>query len=227
MKNLVPKQSWARRLATARGLAALLGVCFAVSGCKTNPGADFSSMPSAAAKAKPAGTAQKPQTEPIVLRDGDVVHVAFPGSSSLDTTQQIRRDGKIVMPLVGEVVAAGKTPEELQNDLLKLYAPQVNTTQIIVTVQSSTFPVYITGAVLRPGEIQSDHPLTALEAIMKAGGFDYSKANLKDVVIIRQENNGTTRFTVNLKKMMSGAKGRPFYLKPSDIVYVPERFNWF
>ncbi len=94
-------------------------------------------------------------------------------------------------------------------------------------MQSYTFPIYVTGAVLKPGTVEADHPMTALEAIMASGGFDDTTANRKAVVIIRQGKDGTTKFTVNLKKMMNGAQEKPFYLKPSDMIYVPERFTWF
>jgi len=108
-----------------------------------------------------------------------------------------------------------------------LYAPQLTSKEVIVEVLNSSFPVYITGAVLRPGRISSDHPITALEAIMEAGGFDYTKANLKDVVVIRQEGNQTRNYTLNLKLIMDGKSSDPFYLKPADIIYVPEKFSWF
>ena len=73
----------------------------------------------------------------------------------------------------------------------------------------------------------SDHPLTALEAIMEAGGFDYSKANLKDVRVIRQESGREHTYVLNLKLVMQGKQVDPFYLKPYDIIYVPERFQMF
>jgi protein involved in polysaccharide export with SLBB domain len=98
---------------------------------------------------------------------------------------------------------------------------------VTVEVESSSFPVYVTGAVLRPGKITSDHPITALEAIMEAGGFDYTKANLKAVEVVRQEGDQTKNYTLNLKLTMEGKVNKPFYLKPSDIVYVPEKFSWF
>jgi hypothetical protein len=69
--------------------------------------------------------------------------------------------------------------------------------------------------------------LTALEAIMEASGFDYTKANLKAVRIIRHENGRTEHHTVNLKRVLEGEETEQFILKPSDIIYVPERFNWF
>jgi len=166
-------------------------------------------------------------TEIITLREGDVVKISFPGSPNLNTTQPIRRDGMISMPLVGEVKAAGKAPAELEKDLLDLYSTQLVSKQVTVEVQSSSFPVYISGSVLHPGRIMSDHPITALEAVMEAGGFDYEKADLKKVQIIRQEAGGTQNFILDLKQEMEGIQGKPFYLKPADIIYVPERFTWF
>jgi len=62
---------------------------------------------------------------------------------------------------------------------------------------------------------------------MEAGGFDYTKANLKAVVVIRQEGNQTKKYNLNLKRVMDGEVSEPFYLKPSDIIYVPEKFSWF
>jgi len=163
----------------------------------------------------------------ITLREGDVLKISFPGSPTLDTTQQIRRDGKITLPLVGEVQAAGITAETLQQNLINLYAPQLSSKEVIVTVASSTFPVFVTGSVIRPGKITSDHPITALDAIMEAGGFDYTRANLKAVRIIRHENDRVVNYTLNLKLVLDGKETKAFYLQPDDIVFVPERFTWF
>jgi len=163
----------------------------------------------------------------VTLREGDVLKISFPGSPSLDTTQQIRRDGKITLPLVNEVQAAGMSTETLQQNLIKLYAPQLATKEVVVTMASSTFPVFVTGSVIRPGKIVSDHPLTALDAIMEAGGFDYTKANLKAVRVIRHEGDRAANYTLNLKLVLEGKASKQFYLQPSDIVFVPERFSWF
>ncbi len=196
---------------TALGLVLLA----MAAGCQTQPPAP--------APAKPTAKA----TEVITLREGDVLKISFPGSANLNTTQPIRRDGMISMPLVGEVKAVGKTPAELEKDLIELYSTQLVSKQVVVEVQSSSFPVYVTGSVLHPGRIMSDHPITALEAVMEAGGFDYAKANMKKVEVIRQEDGGPKKYTLNLKLVMEGKAGEPFYLKPADIVYVPEKFTWF
>lgn len=167
------------------------------------------------------------RSEAVSLREGDVVKVSFPGAPSLNTIQPIRRDGRIALPLVGEVNAAGLKPSELEKHLLSLYAPQLVTKEVSVTVESSSFPIFVTGAVLRPGKILSNRPITALEAIMEAGGVDYAKANLAAVKVTRNEQGNVKSYTLNLKLQLEGKQGQPFYLKPSDIIYVPERFSWF
>ena len=205
-----------------------------VAGCQTEP-ASFAPVPEKATNSvqpviPEAVLAPPPATvndTSFTLREGDILKITFPGSPNLNTTQQIRTDGKVQLLLVGEVSAAGMTPVDLQKKLMDLYAPQLTSKEVIVEVLNSSFPVYITGAVLRPGRISSDHPITALEAIMEAGGFDYTKANLKDVVVIRQEGNQTRNYTLNLKLIMDGKSSDPFYLKPADIIYVPEKFSWF
>jgi len=182
---------------------------------------------------EPDGQAAKTNTltaktpELIILREGDVVKVSFPGSPTLDTSQQIRRDGRITLPLVGEVDAAGLTPTTLESNLVDVYAPQLSSKQVTVEVVSSSFPVYVTGMVLHPGKILSDHPISTLEAIMEAGGFDYSTADLKDVTVIRREGNVMKNYKIDLKAVLQGKKSEPFYLKPADIVYVPKRFSAF
>ena len=166
-------------------------------------------------------------TEIITLREGDVLKISFPGSANLNTTQPIRRDGMISMPLVGEVKAVGKTPPDLEKELIDLYSTQLVSKQVTVEVQSSSFPVYVNGSVLHPGKIMSDHPMTAFDAIMEAGGFDYAKADQKRVVVIRQEGGRNHKYTLNLKLVMDGKPTEPFYVKPGDTITVPEKFTWF
>jgi len=206
-------------------LVSMLAMLFFIAGCSTDESLN-PSFPQVSGEqiTSPADSAQ---SQPLVLREGDVVNITFPGSASLNTTQQIRRDGKIAIPLVGEIIAAGKTTQELQDDLIKQYAPQVATKQIIVTIQSSTYQVYVSGAVLRPGPVQSERPLSVLDAIMEAGGYDTTKANLKAVVVVRQGPDGTTKYKLNLAEAMKGSRQKPFILQPSDIVFVPEKFTWF
>ena len=200
-------------------LAALvLAAAAAFAGCDTMPTGNVTS-------AKPL--MNQPHTEAIILREGDSLKISFPGSPNLDTIQPIRRDGKLNLPLIGEVEAAGLSPADLQEKLVKAYASQISSKEVIVQVQSSTFPVFVTGAAVKPGKVLSDHPLDALEAVMEAGGFIYQTADMKRVRIIRNENGVMKHFVINLKDVLVGEETKPFYLKPNDIVYVPERFSPF
>ncbi len=197
------------------GLALVAMLAF--SGCTT------AQMPQSAVQLAP----EKTHLEIVSLREGDMLKISFPGSPNLDSAQQIRRDGKITLQLVGDVDAAGLTPDELQQKLIKLYASQITTKEITVVLQTSAFPVFVTGAVVRPGKVLSDHPITALEAIMESGGFIYSTANLKAVKVSRNNNGVMENYTLNLKAVLEGTDKKTFYLKPSDIVFVPERFAVF
>lgn len=153
--------------------------------------------------------------------------ISFPGAPNLDSTQTIRRDGKITLTMVGEILVIGRTPPELEQELRKLYSTQLVSKEVTVMVVSSSYAVFVSGAVLRPGKILADRPLTALEAIMEAGGFDNAKADMSAVKVVRQEDGGTKNYNLNLKLILEGKSSEPFYLKRSDIIYVPEKFSWF
>ena len=163
----------------------------------------------------------------VRLREGDAVKISFPGTPNLDSTQVVRRDGNLTVTLGGEVMAMGKTPAELQKEILDRFGSQLAVSQVVVTPASSSYPVFVTGAVLRPGKITADHPISALEAVMEAGGLDYTKANLKAVTVLRLVGGQIVNYRLNFKDSLKGPKSDPFYLKPSDIVYVPEKFSWF
>jgi len=234
----VPFSGLVARVARAGGVMLVLGLLLGTVGCQTNSGsqtASYDNTPAkgqgltaddqkAVAEANRAGkNAKAAPPESLVLREGDTIRVNFPGAPNLNAVQAIRRDGKVSLSLVGEVQAAGKTPSALEKELIDLYGPQLQVKEVNVSLESSAFPVYVTGAVLRPGKIMSDRPLKLLEAIMEAGGFDYTKANTKGVRVIR----GNEHFQVNLREVLDGKQADTFNLKPSDIVYVPERFYWF
>ena len=192
-----------------------LGLLFFVTGCEAP-----------ATTTAPAKESGMPK-EAFTLQEGDVVKISFPGAPNLDSTQAIRRDGKITMAILGEISVVGRTPPDLEQELLKLYSTQLVSKEVTVMVVSSSYPVFVSGAVLRPGKILADRPLTALEAIMEAGGFDQAKADMTAVKVVRQEGGGTKNYALNLKLVLEGKSSEPFFLKRSDIIYVPEKFSWF
>lgn len=228
--------------------AATLAVCAAIfllaaEGCKTTENTGSQGPPAAGrqpsstqppASPVPPATAgglasasDSGATNGLILQPGDSVKIVFPGSPSLDTTQVIRRDGKVTLAIVGEFQAAGITPVEMEKKLLKAYEGQLRTEEVSVTVQSSAFIVYVTGAVGRAGQLNSDRHLSPLEAVIQAG-VDITKANLKAVRVIRTYPGGRVeRYKLNLKMTLDGHSSQPFDLEPLDIIYVPERFTWF
>ncbi len=177
----------------------------------------------------PSSTTPLHATEPgpQTLQAGDVLKISYSDAPNLETTQQIRRDGFVNLALVGEVKAEGKTTRALEAELSTLYATQLVSKEVKVTVVSSSFSVFVTGAVIRPGKLQPDHRLTAFEAIMEAGGFDYAKADAKAVRVIRTRGVATESYTLNLKAVLDGKTTTQFYLESNDTVYVPEKFQWF
>ena len=161
------------------------------------------------------------------MREGDLIQVTFEGSSNLNTTVKIAFDGVINMPLIGKVKAAGKTPLELEAMLTGLYESQIKPSEISVVVISQVAVVYVYGAVLKPGKITLDRPMTFLDAVMEGGGIDHSRAKLSGVTLLRIENGRRRSYNINLKRALNGKEESLFYLQPFDIIHVPERtFNF-
>jgi polysaccharide export outer membrane protein len=170
-------------------------------------------------------SAQVPEL--LTLKEGDVLKISFPSVPTMDSTQQVRQDGRITLPIIGEYVVLGRTTDALTKELVELYSTKLVSKEVTVTLVSSSFAIYVTGAVLRPGKIMADRRISAFDAIMEAGGFDKTKADMKAVVVVRQENGQTKNYTLNLQEVLDGIQKTPFYLKPFDTVYVREKFSLF
>jgi polysaccharide biosynthesis/export protein len=163
----------------------------------------------------------------LVLVPGDVLDIKFPGATTLSGQFKIGPEGFLSMPLIGQVQAAGQTAQELQDQLLKLYETQLQDKEVVVTLASTANMVYVTGSVLKPGRVPMDRTLTALEAIMDAGGFIPGQASMKKVTVIRYEGDQNVVYQLNLEPIMSGGPVPQFYLQPKDIVHVPQKVQWF
>lgn len=160
------------------------------------------------------------------IREGDVLRINFDNVTNLNTTVAIPIDGLISLQLVGQVKVSGKTVPEVQAELIKLYEPQIRTTEITVTRVTSAASYTVGGAVARPGKLPMERPLTVLEAIMEAGGVINAKAKVTDVSVFRIEDGNRINYKFNLKKALRGQERSLFYIKPFDVIYVPEKtFN--
>jgi polysaccharide export outer membrane protein len=161
------------------------------------------------------------------IQEGDLVAIVFQYSTNYNAIQKITLDGMLNLEGVGSVRAAGRTVPELQGELLKLYHPLVKDELITVKMVTAATTVYVAGAVARPGKIPLEHPMTVLEAVMEAGGFDPNRARLSAVTVLRIEGGKQKCYTINLKQTLRGEIETPFYLKPSDVVHVPTKtFNF-
>jgi polysaccharide export outer membrane protein len=163
-----------------------------------------------------------------VLHEGDVVDITFQYSTNYNVLQRIALDGTLNLNPVGPVRAAGRTVVELQQELAKVYSSLAKGDAITVNrVTTSTAIIYVSGAVLKPGAVELDHPLTVIEAVMAAGGFDTVRAKLSSVSVLRLEHGQQHAYHVNLKRVLAGKEKTPFYLKPFDIIYIPNKtFNY-
>ena len=164
----------------------------------------------------------------VGVQPGDTVRMVFPAAQTMNSIQQVQSDGTIALPLGGTLLVKGKTSDDIQKALLEKYGSQIVVQEISVSVESAGFPVYVSGAVGRPGRVQCRQSMTVLEVVVEAGGFAEGRADLKNVKVVRQNKDGTTRtYVLNLKKGLKGETSETFYLRPSDVVYVPERFSFY
>jgi polysaccharide export outer membrane protein len=155
------------------------------------------------------------------LSAGDVVSIGFPATAELNQSQKIRLDGKISLPMVGEVTAAGKSPSGLQEELVVKYKEFLQDPKVIVSLINSAAVVYVNGEVLSPGKVVLDRPMTVYEVVMESGGFS-QVANAKKVILTRQEGGKLARRELDMK---SGTDSASIYVKPFDTITVSQ--SWF
>ncbi len=125
------------------------------------------------------------------------------------------------MPLIGEVSAAGKTLTEFQNELISSYKSQLRNSDVLVTLESRTGQVTVSGAVKRPGKIEFDRPTTVFQAVMQAGGTT-EYGTLKNVRLIRIVNGQQQSQVLDLTGTMKGRSSPIVYVKDGDVIFVPE-----
>ena len=160
-------------------------------------------------------------TSTVRLSAGDIVKIAFPGAPELNQTQKIRSDGRVNLPMVGEVSAAGKTLAEFQDDLANKFKSQLKNNDVLVTLESGAGQVTVSGAVTRPGKIEFDRPTTVFQAIMQAGGTT-QYGTLKKVRLVRTINGEQQSQVMNLMGTLKGESSQAVYVKDGDVIFVPE-----
>lgn len=153
-----------------------------------------------------------------VLYPGDEIEIATPTASELTRTQRIGPDGRVSLPLVGQIMAADRTIAELEADASSAFASQLRRPVVEVTLKTAgPIRVWVGGEVRTPGMIEMNGDLDAYQAIIQAGDF-LPTAKQGEVALIRRGPGGV--------RMMRAADLRPrrgevIALRRGDIIFVP------
>ena len=177
--------------------------------------------PQAVAAARGAESAAEAPADYIIGPE-DVLSVVYWRDKDMTSEVAVRSDGKISLPLLNDVQAAGLTPKQLRDWLVEASKEYFEDPAVSVGVKlMNSRKVFITGEVYKPGPYPLVGPTTVLELISLAGGLkDY--ADRKNILIVRNENGRQTSYLFNYKDVVSRKNLKQnIELKPHDTVIVP------
>jgi polysaccharide export outer membrane protein len=196
-------------------------VCAAAIGAGAQQGSTIPTTPSRANGAKAAAT---PSALPpgYLIGAADVLSIVFWKDNDMSATVVVRPDGKISIPLLNEVQAAGRTPEQLRAALVEAagkYLEDPNATVLVKEIHSRN--AFITGNVMKPGAYPVESDMNVLQLIALAGGLlEYSDA--KHILVIRVENGLRQDHKFNYQDVVKQKHAEQnIALKPGDTVVVP------
>jgi polysaccharide export outer membrane protein len=178
-------------------------------------------LAAACATTKSDRAAERPDLGEYRIGREDVLEVVVWHEPELTRVVPVRPDGKISLPLAGEVEAAGKTPAELQAGLTQALKPYIQDTTVAVLVREiNGSRIYVLGEVTRPGGFPLRGAMTVMQAIALAGGrSEFAK---DEVVWLRQQAGGKTeRVSLSFGGLVKGEAAGALWLKPGDVLYVP------
>jgi polysaccharide biosynthesis/export protein len=176
-----------------------------------------------ASLSQPASSSTKPHDDSFVIGNDDVLAINVWKEPDISRSIPVRSDGKISLPLVGEVQAAGRTPLKLEQDIagkLRSYISEPEVTVMVQQINSEKFNIL--GQVARPGSYPLTNSATVLDAIALAGGFrDFAKQ--KAIYVLRQNpGGGESRIPFNYKNVVKGKNPEQnIKLEPRDTIVVP------
>jgi polysaccharide export outer membrane protein len=157
-----------------------------------------------------------------VIGPMDVLDISVWKEPEVSRTVPVRPDGRISLPLLSDVQAAGLTPTQLAahiTDNLRKFMTGPQVTVIVATINSQR--IYIIGEVTRAGAYPLLPGMTVLQALSNAGGFTQF-ANIKNIYLLRQENGQHVKYAFNYKEVSNGKKPeQDVVLKASDTIIVP------
>lgn len=168
----------------------------------------------------PASGAEK-QAE-YVVGLGDELKILVWKEAELTQAMAVRGDGRISLPLIGEVEAAGKTISDLRKNIEEKYGALISEPAVsVMLVQSKSLRYYVIGKVVRAGEFPIDFPITVLQAIAKSGGFG-EWAKIEKISIVRREGGQESIVPFNYEALVNGHNlEQNVLVKPGDTIIVP------
>ncbi len=179
--------------------------------------------PAPAQSASVTEAATKPHDDSFVIGNDDVLAVNVWKEPDVSRSIPVRSDGRISLPLAGEIQAAGRTPLALEREIadkLKSFISEPEVTMMVQQINSQKYNIL--GQVTKPGAYSLTNSATVLDAIALAGGFrDFAKK--KSVYVLRQNADGTqTRIPFNYKEVLKGENpAQNIKLLPRDTIVVP------
>ena len=173
--------------------------------------------------AGPVKDSPKAYDDNFVIGVDDVLAINVWKEAEISRSVPVRSDGKISLPLAGEVQAAGQTPRQLEVEIAKRLQNYISEPEVTVIVQQINSQKFnILGQVVKPGSYPLTNSLTILDAIAVAGGFrDFAKK--KSIYILRQSpGGGQSRVPFNYKNVIKGTNAdQNVQLQPRDTIVVP------
>ena len=162
----------------------------------------------------------RPEGEYRIGRE-DVLEVVVWHEPELTRVIPVRPDGRISLPLAGEVEAAGKTASELQAGLSKALSPYIKDATVAVLVREiNASRVFVLGEVTKPGGFPLRGPMTVVQAVALAGGRTPFGGD--EVVWLRQkQDGGADRVSLSFKGLIKGEAAGALWLRGGDVLYVP------
>jgi polysaccharide export outer membrane protein len=167
-------------------------------------------------------TTEQKSTESYLIGSGDVLAVDVWREETLSKEVTVRLDGKMSLPLVEDIQAAGLTCEELENLLEEKFEDFVDVPEVSVTLlKSGSGRIYLVGKVGGPGEYPLEKKMTVLQALSRAGGLG-PWADTSDVRLVRTIDGVERQFRVDYEAIVSGKDlSQNIILEPGDTIVVP------
>ncbi len=182
----------------------------------------FSSEPLGVQNVSAQESSQATPAKPYIIGPNDILNIFVWREETLTQDITVMPDGRITFPLIGEIVAQGKTVVQLRDIISKKLTEYITAPNVTVIVRESrSRQIYTIGKIIRPGPYHLSPDMTVLQALSTAGGFA-EWADEKGILIIRRQGGKETQIRFNYKEFIAGKNvEQNILLRPGDTIVVP------